>query len=175
MSLPTISPDRAAALLREGKAVLVDVREADERAFAHVPGSRHLPLSRLGKERLEAAPGRVVVFHCQSGARTAESAAALAAEAAGCEACVLEGGLAAWQKAGLPVARAARATLPLMRQVQIAAGSLALAGAVLGALVSPGFHALSGLVGAGLVMAGITGLCPMANALAQMPWNRRPA
>jgi len=175
MSLPTISPDRAAVLLRDGAALLVDVREADERAFAHVPGSRHLPLSRLGTERLDATPGRVVVFHCQSGARTAGSAAALAAQAAGCEAYLLDGGLSAWQKAGLRVERAAGATLPLMRQVQIAAGGLALAGAVLGAFVSPGFHALSGLVGAGLIMAGVTGLCPMASALARLPWNRRPA
>jgi hypothetical protein len=35
------------------------------------------------------------------------------------------------------------------------------------------FHLLSGLVGGGLVMAGVLGLCPMANALAMMPWNRR--
>jgi hypothetical protein len=48
-------------------------------------------------------------------------------------------------------------------------------GAVLGALVDPRFHALSAFVGAGLVFAGIMGLCPMANFLALMPWNRRAA
>jgi hypothetical protein len=42
--------------------------------------------------------------------------------------------------------------IEMMRQVQIVAGSLALAGATLGLLVHPGFYALSALVGAGLVL-----------------------
>jgi rhodanese-related sulfurtransferase len=147
MSLATITPDEAAALLREGGAILVDVREADERAYAHVPGSAHLPLSRLAEAELAVQAGKPVLFYCQSGARTAQNAGALAARAGEAEAFIVEGGLAAWQRAGLPVTANRRAPLPLMRQVQI--------------------------VGAGLVMAGITGLCPMANALALMPWNRR--
>jgi hypothetical protein len=68
-----------------------------------------------------------------------------------------------------------RAPLPIMRQVQITAGSLVVLGAALGALVDPRFHGLSAFVGAGLVFAGIMGLCPMANLLALMPWNRRAA
>ena len=60
-----------------------------------------------------------------------------------------------------------------MRQVQIVAGSLVLTGVVLGALVSPGFYALSGFVGAGLLFAGASGFCGMARLLAFMPWNRR--
>lgn len=43
-----------------------------------------------------------------------------------------------------------------MRQAQIGAGSLTLAGALLGALVSPWFCLLCGLVGAGLLFAGLT-------------------
>lgn len=175
MSLPTITPERAAAMLREGGAILVDVREADERAYAHVPGSAHLPLSRLAEAELAVEAGRPVLFHCQSGARTAQNAAALAERAGACEAFIVEGGLAAWKRAGLPVAENRRAPLPLMRQVQIAAGGLALAGALGGALIHPALYAVSGIVGAGLIMAGITGLCPMANALALMPWNRRTA
>jgi rhodanese-related sulfurtransferase len=175
MTLQTITPEKAAALLREEGAIIVDVREADERAYAHVPGSAHLPLSRLAEAELAVEAGKPVVFHCQSGARTAQNAGALSSKAGDCEAFIVEGGLAAWKRAGLPVAENRRAPLPLMRQVQIAAGSLALAGAVGGALVHPGLYAVSGLVGAGLIMAGITGLCPMANALALMPWNRQRA
>jgi hypothetical protein len=83
--------------------------------------------------------------------------------------------LDAWKRAGLPVAEDRRQPLELMRQVQIAAGSLALLGAVLGAAVNPWFHALSGVVGAGLVFAGVTGTCGMATLLRQMPWNRAAA
>lgn len=175
MTLPAITPEAAAALLREGAALLVDVREADERARLHVAGSAHLPLSRIGQAELALPPGRAVLFHCASGQRAAAHAPALGARAAGCEAFVVAGGVEALRRAGLEVTENRRAPLPLMRQVQIAAGSLALAGAVLGALVHPGFHLLSGAVGAGLAMAGLTGLCPMARALARMPWNRQPA
>ena len=55
----------------------------------------------------------------------------------------------------------------------IAAGSLALAGVILGFAVHPGFFLLSAAIGLGLVSAGVTGYCPMIRALARMPWNRR--
>jgi hypothetical protein len=48
-----------------------------------------------------------------------------------------------------------------------------LLGVVLGATVAPGFYALSGFVGAGLLFAGVSGFCGMARLLAVMPWNRR--
>ncbi|WP_370515216.1 DUF2892 domain-containing protein [Erythrobacter sp. THAF29] len=60
-----------------------------------------------------------------------------------------------------------------MRQVQIAAGILILVGVVLGTLTSPLWYGLSGFVGAGLLFAGVTGWCGMANLLSLMPWNRR--
>jgi rhodanese-related sulfurtransferase len=173
MSLPTISPARAAEMLRNGEALLVDVREADERARAHIPGSAHLPLSRLAEAELALQQGRPVIFHCASGARTAQAASALGARAGACEAYVVEGGLAAWRSAGLPVHENRRAPLPLMRQVQITAGAMVVAGVALGALLTPAFYGLAGFVGAGLVFAGVTGNCPLARLLAAMPWNRR--
>lgn len=63
----------------------------------------------------------------------------------------------------------------MMRQVQIAAGLLVLVGVGLGFGIHPAFFALSGLVGAGLVFAGATGFCGMAQILARAPWNRRAA
>lgn len=59
-----------------------------------------------------------------------------------------------------------------MRQTQVAAGSLALAGVVLGLTVSTWFLALSAIVGVGLLVAGTTGVCPMAVALSRAPWNK---
>jgi rhodanese-related sulfurtransferase len=169
MSLPTIDVVRAHRLLDEG-AILVDIREADERAREHVPGARHNPLSRLAS--VDAGGAKAVIFHCRSGARTAANAQRLAA-VANCAAYTLEGGLEAWKKAGLPVNVDARQPIEIMRQVQIAAGSLVLAGVALGIWVAPAFLALSAFVGAGLVFAGATGWCGMARLLAYMPWNRR--
>ena len=85
---------------------------------------------------------------------------------------MLEGGLDAWKKAGLPVSLDRSQPIDIMRQVQIAAGSLVLLGVVLGAFVSPNFYALSGFVGAGLTFAGISGFCGMARVLGAMPWNQ---
>ena len=173
--LKTITPDQAARLLREGGATLVDVREADEHARERIPGARNLPLSQLDTADLAVAAGGTVLFHCRSGARTQGSAARLAARAEGCEAYLVEGGLDAWKRAGLPVAMDRRQPLELMRQVQIAAGSMVVLGVVLGALVAPGFYALAGFVGAGLVFAGVTGTCGLARILRLMPWNRASA
>lgn len=85
---------------------------------------------------------------------------------------MLDGGLNAWEKAGLPVETNADAPLEIMRQVQIAAGSLVLIGVLLGFLVAPAWFGLSAFVGAGLTYAGVTGFCGMARLLMLMPWNR---
>jgi len=169
--LKTVTPQRAAELIRAG-AVLVDIREADEFARERIPGARHHALSRLDKESPARTGDSVVVFHCRSGARTKGNAPRLAAASA-CEAYILEGGLDAWKKAGLPVALDRSQPIDIMRQVQIAAGSLVLIGVLLGFLVAPGFYVLSGFVGAGLLFAGVSGFCGMARVLGLMPWNRR--
>jgi rhodanese-related sulfurtransferase len=171
--LQTISPERAAELVRGG-AVLIDVREADEYARERIPGARNHALSRLDAEN-PAQPGdKVLVFHCRSGSRTRGHAARLSA-AANCEAYILDGGLNAWKKAGLPVALDRSRPIEIMRQVQIAAGLLTLIGILLGTFLAPGFYALSAFVGAGLMFAGISGFCGMAHVLTLMPWNRRTA
>ncbi|WP_270933925.1 rhodanese family protein [Falsiroseomonas oryzae] len=169
--LKSITPQQAAQLLGEG-ATMVDVREPDEHARERIPGARNLPLSRLGDTRLALPAGRPVLFHCRSGARTQGHAGRLAATAGACEAYVVEGGLEAWKRAGLPVAVDRRQPLELMRQVQIAAGSMVVLGVVLGVLVAPAFYALAGFVGLGLVFAGVTGTCGLARLLRAMPWNR---
>jgi rhodanese-related sulfurtransferase len=171
-NLRTISPRRAAELVRAG-ALLIDVREADEHAREHIPGAQHQALTRINVEKPVSDGDDVLIFHCRSGARTQANAGMLAGAAKGCEAYILEGGLEAWKKAGLPVALDRNQPIDIMRQVQIAAGSLVLVGVLLGLLVAPSFYALSGFVGAGLLFAGVSGFCGMAKLLALMPWNRR--
>ena len=171
-NLQTISPERAAELVRAG-AVLIDIREADEHARERIPGAYHHALSRVDHSAPVRAGDDVLIFHCRSGARTKGNAARLAAASSNCETYILEGGLDAWKKAGLPVTLDRSQPIDIMRQVQIVAGSLVLIGAILGALVAPGFYALSGFVGAGLLFAGVSGFCGMARLLGVMPWNRR--
>jgi rhodanese-related sulfurtransferase len=112
----------------------------------------------------------VVIFYCQSGHRTTTQQQRLTALAQG-EAYIVEGGLNAWKRAGLPVDRGT-GPISIMRQVQIVAGSLALLGTLLGALVSSWFYLLPGFIGAGLMFAGFSGTCALACVLQRLPWNR---
>jgi rhodanese-related sulfurtransferase len=169
MTMIRISPEDAMRKIKDG-ALLVDIREADEHARARIPGARNMPLAKL--EAIGEAPA--VIFHCRSGMRTDANAARLA-EAAQCEAYLLEGGIEGWRKAGLPVAEDRKAPLEIMRQVQITAGLLVLTGVILGFTVAPAWFGLSAFVGAGLTFAGVSGWCGMAKLLAIMPWNRRAA
>ena len=171
-NLQTISSTRAAELIRAG-AALVDVREADEHAREHIPGASNHALSGIERDSPVRSDSDVLIFHCRSGARTKDNAPKLAAAAQNCQAYILDGGLDAWKEAGLPVALDRSQPIDIMRQVQIVAGSLVLIGVVLGALVAPGFYALSGFVGVGLLFAGVSGFCGMARLLGVMPWNRR--
>ena len=170
MSLPTIKPSEARRLLDSG-ALLIDIREADEHAREKIPGARHLPLSKLDKAEIGLHPGKPVVFHCKSGARTQANAPRLAGKLGETgEAFIIQGGLDAWRKAGLPVVTDRRQPLELQRQVQIGAGSLV--GTMLGLFVSPWLFAVPAFVGTGLIMAGLTGFCGMARILMRAPWNR---
>ncbi len=154
-------------------AVLVDIREADEHAREKILGARLMALSKLDQANLALSEGQRVIFHCRSGARTQGNAARLAAKAgSACEAFIVEGGIDAWKKAGLPVAVDRRQPLELQRQVQIGAGSMAFLGTMLGLLVSPWFFVIPAFVGVGLTVAGVTGICGMARILKKAPWNR---
>lgn len=172
MSLSTLRPTEAKRLLDQG-ALLVDIREADEHARENIPGAHLMPLSKLDQADLAPQQGLPVIFHCRSGARTQGNAARLSAKVGGaCEAYIVAGGLDAWKKAGLPVAVDRRQPLELQRQVQIGAGSMAFLGTMLGLFVSPWFFAVPAFVGAGLMVAGVTGFCGMARILKRAPWNR---
>ncbi|MCC7047573.1 MAG: rhodanese family protein [Alphaproteobacteria bacterium] len=157
--------------LDRGEVRLVDVREPDEHARERIPGATSMPLSRFDPAALSSAAGKRLVLHCATGARSAEAARRLLAAGAG-EATQLAGGITAWKRAGYSLAADPGAKLPIMRQVQIVAGGLALSGTVLGFAVHPWFFILSGAVGAGLMLAGLTGTCMMANLLMKLPYNR---
>jgi rhodanese-related sulfurtransferase len=170
-SLIALKPEHVEERVRQGHALLIDIREGDEFARRHVPGALSRPLSRFEAVALPEMAGTDVIFTCRSGMRTSANAERLAAPVGG-TAYVLEGGLDAWARAGLPVEANRKAPLEMMRQVQIVAGSLVLAGVLLGWLVSPYFFGLAAFVGAGLTFAGISGFCGMAKLLAFLPWNR---
>jgi rhodanese-related sulfurtransferase len=166
-----VQPQDLQARLAAGTAVLVDIREADEFARSHIAGALPRPLSQWEAAHLSFAPDADVVFTCRSGARSSGACDRLAARIEG-QAFVLDGGLDGWARQGLPLELNRDAPLEIMRQVQIAAGSLVLLGIMLGFAVSPLWFGLSAFAGAGLTFAGISGFCGMARLLMLAPWNR---
>jgi rhodanese-related sulfurtransferase len=169
MTLATLSPADTRVALDAG-ARLIDIRSADEHARERIPGALNVPLDQIGDLPRDEQP---IIFHCKSGMRTSANAATLAAASNGSQAHILLGGIDAWRNAGHATIADQSQPIEIMRQVQITAGALVLVGVLLGLFVAPGFFGLSAFIGAGLMFAGITGWCGMANLLRIMPWNRR--
>ena len=168
----TIEVRALADRLRAGGVTLIDVRTPAEFREGHAVGARNVPLGDLDPAAFETGDEPVYCI-CKSGNRSQSACASL--RRAGRAAIGVDGGTEAWAAAGLPVERAAgagRRAISLERQVRIAAGALALAGAALAFFVHLYWVALPAFVGAGLVFAGLTDTCGMGLMLAKMPWNR---
>lgn len=97
---------QATQLINQGKAVIVDVREPAEFAAGHLRDARNIPLKELPQRlsELDKFKSKTVIAVCQVGARSAKAAAQLKKAGFG-EAVSLDGGAAAWQAQGLPMAK----------------------------------------------------------------------
>jgi rhodanese-related sulfurtransferase len=167
MAAPTVS---AAELRDDSDAILLDVRTGAEHDSVHISGSVNVPLDRLD----EFAPalaglGAPIVCVCQTGNRAQQALQKLVAAGAP-NVKVLDGGIVAWEGSGGPVERGPE-KWAMDRQVRGVAGSLVLAGLVLGTRFRRA-RALAWMVGAGLTWSAISNSCYMAMALAKLPYNR---
>ena len=101
-----VSPQAAIALKDREGGVFVDVREEHEVAVEHVKGSLQIPLKTLSDNlaKLEKYRKKPVIVVCAAGQRSAAGCRILSK--AGFEnVSQLEGGIQAWEKAGLPLVR----------------------------------------------------------------------
>lgn len=80
---------------------ILDVREPQEWAAVRIDGAVHIPLGQLPARLRELDRDRPVVTVCRAGGRASQAAQQLSA--AGLTAQVLDGGITAWQRDGLPV------------------------------------------------------------------------
>ena len=83
-----------------GSAIMVDVREPEELAEQRVPGTIDIPLGELESRLAEVPTDKPVLVLCRSGNRARPAAATLAA--AGYDVSIVDGGIIAWDAAGLP-------------------------------------------------------------------------
>ena len=101
-TLELISPQEASALTAEKKAIIIDVREDSEWNTIHIPGALHIPLAQLSNRLTELQPYKnsAIITQCRSGARSAKALDIL--KSAGfSQVQNMEGGLIAWNNAGL--------------------------------------------------------------------------
>ena len=102
-TMESVTPQEAAALFNEQKTVIVDVREDNEWAAQHIDGAIHIPLGQLADRLSELAPYKnsSIVTQCRSGKRSASALEIL--KLSGFKKVYnMDGGIQAWEKAGLP-------------------------------------------------------------------------
>ena len=82
--------------------VVIDVRTPDEYASGHIPGAVNIPFDQVAQRIAEIDAPHGVALYCMIGPRARKGESALLA--AGYEKIFhLEGGLAAWRAANLPI------------------------------------------------------------------------
>jgi len=100
----SLKPAEVAQLLTRRQVILVDTREQAVYNRVHLPKAIHIPLEDIEKRiaelhMLPAAP----VLYCRGGEQTKDLASKLAQQ--GTPVSFLEGGILAWEAAGLPIER----------------------------------------------------------------------
>ena len=100
---PSIAPSELDARRAAGIGpIIIDVRTAEEYAMGHITGAVNIPFDEVADRIGEIEAPHGVALYCMVGPRARKGEAALLG--AGYTAVLhLEGGLAAWQEAGLPV------------------------------------------------------------------------
>ena len=174
----TINVKDALEMIKNGEAVLIDVREPDEFKAEHIAYAFSVPLSSLeeGFKFLDIPKDKIILFQCLKGMRGQQACERIE----GLDNCQntimnIEGGIEAWKENNFPVIGASSnnsSGLSIMRQVQIIIGGLIAFTVALGFLGITWAFIIAGIFGGALCFAGLTGWCGLAMLLSKMPWNR---
>lgn len=169
-----ITPQQAFEWLKDGHAVLLDVREPDEFRAQHISYAQSLPLGCLSDaiDSMQMPEGRKIIVQCLSGRRGESACALLTGKNIRHEIYNIEGGITGWQAAGLPIVGGAAPKFTIFRQVQTIVGALILLMVLLGFWGLTLAFVVAGIFGGALLFAGLTGWCGLAMLLQRMPWNK---
>ena len=93
-------------MINRGKTTILDVRDAAAFANGRLRDAKNIPLAELAKRigELDKSKSKTIVVVCQNGARSG-SAANILGKAGFDDVISLDGGVAAWQTQGLPLAK----------------------------------------------------------------------
>jgi rhodanese-related sulfurtransferase/glyoxylase-like metal-dependent hydrolase (beta-lactamase superfamily II) len=98
-----IDPDELADRLEDDDLVVLDVRDDDEWAQGHIPGSIHLPYGELPERLGEVPRDKAIATLCSSGKRSGVAASILQREGFDRVIHVADGGVGTWRRNGYPV------------------------------------------------------------------------
>jgi sulfur-carrier protein adenylyltransferase/sulfurtransferase len=103
-----LTPEQAYEELKDsnGDIVLLDIREPHEHAEVHLEGDILVPpveVAELAADQRAPDTSRRLILYCRSGARSARAAHLLQEQFGYDNVANVEGGILAWQQAGLPV------------------------------------------------------------------------
>lgn len=101
-SINTITPTQAADLLTSSRAMLLDVRGADEYRSERIDGARNLPMGVVFKRLEELPTDQPIIVQCGGGLRS-QVVASLLQRVGFSNVHNLSGGIDGWKKAGLPL------------------------------------------------------------------------
>ncbi|MEQ5840814.1 rhodanese-like domain-containing protein [Paraburkholderia acidicola] len=101
-----VTASEATQLINRRNAVVVDLRSAADFAAGHLPSARHLEFAELQAKvgQLVKNKSIPVLLVCQTGQQS-NKAVRVVQDAGYAEVHVLQGGLNAWQQAGMPVVK----------------------------------------------------------------------
>ena len=101
-----VSAAEATQLINRRNAVVVDLRSGEDFAKGHLPSARHLEFAELQAKvgQLVKNKSNPVLLVCQTGQQS-HKAQRLVKDAGFAEVHVLDGGVNAWQQAGMPVVK----------------------------------------------------------------------
>lgn len=159
------------AQIRDGKFLLVDVRETEEFKAEHIEGAVSAPLSVVASQPI-ANSTQPVLIYCRSGARGAKACVLLKRKNPNIKVYNLKGGLSEWKDDDLPTVVQRHCHLSQPSQVHIAAGTLVFLGTILGVTCHSIFLAVPACIGCGLILSGVTGWCGLAQVISLLPWNQ---
>lgn len=109
--IENVEVEQADAERRAGTALIVDVREPEERVLnGAIPGALHAPRGRLefladpnsGYHWSQFDPDRRLILHCSAGGRSVLATRTLK-DMGYSDVASIEGGFEAWKKAGKPI------------------------------------------------------------------------
>lgn len=96
-------PSEAVRLMNAG-AEVIDIRGHDAYRAGHIVNARHIALDDLAAKAAKLDAAKPVLLYCDSGVSSARAAEVLVRAGFG-EVWHLKGGLAAWKRENLPVAK----------------------------------------------------------------------